>query len=139
MQQIQAASRSLRELLDGKKYSIDFYQREYKWQQKEIFELVDDLVGTFLEEYSPGQPRHAVEGYSRYFLGSIIVSDKDDGRYIVDGQHRLTSLTLFLIYLRNLQKGRPDKVDIDDLVFSEKYGRKSFNLNVDERTPVLEA
>jgi uncharacterized protein with ParB-like and HNH nuclease domain len=139
MQKIQADARPIRELLDGKKYTIDYYQREYRWEQKQIFELVDDLVGTFLEEYSPGQPRSAVEGYSRYFLGSIIVSDKPDGRYIVDGQQRLTSLTLFLIYLRNLQLGRSDQVEIDRLIFSERYGQKSFNLNVDERTPVLEA
>jgi uncharacterized protein with ParB-like and HNH nuclease domain len=139
MQKIQAASRTLRELLDGKKYTIDYYQREYRWEQKQIFELIDDLVNAFLEDYRPGHLRTAVESYSRYFLGSIIVSDKEDGRYIVDGQQRLTSLTLLLIYLRNLQQGRPDQVDIDDLVYSEKYGQKSFNLNVDERTPVLEA
>lgn len=139
MQKIQAAARTLRELLDGKKYAIDYYQREYRWEQKQIFELIDDLVNTFLEDYRPGHPRAEVENYSRYFLGSIIVSDKRDGRYIVDGQQRLTSLTLLLLYLRNLQKGRPDQVDIDDLVFSEKYGQKSFNLNVAERTPILEA
>src|SRR5690606_34110051 len=139
MQKIQAAARTLRELLDGKKYAIDYYQREYRWEQKQIFELIDDLVNSFLEAYRPGHPRMAVEGYSRYFLGSIIISDKEDGRYIVDGQQRLTSLTLLLIYLRNLQQGREDQVDIDDLVFSERYGQKSFNLNVDERTPVLEA
>lgn len=139
MKTIQADARSVRELLDGKKYTIDYYQREYRWEQKQIFELVDDLVETFLEEYRPGQQRSAVEGYSRYFLGSIIMSDKPDGRYIVDGQQRLTSLTLLLIYLRSLQRGRLERVDIDRLIFSERYGQKSFNLNVDERTPVLEA
>lgn len=139
MQKIQAAARTLRELLDGKKYAIDYYQREYRWEEKQIFELVDDLVNSFLEDYRPNHHRREVERYSRYFLGSIIVSDKEDGRYIVDGQQRLTSLTLLLIFLRNMQLNRKDKVDIDDLVFSEKYGQKSFNLNVSERTPVLEA
>lgn len=139
MQKIQADARSLRELLHGKKYAIDYYQREYRWEQKQIVELVDDLTNAFLEDYQPGHPRTEVEKYSRYFLGSIIVSDKDDGRYIVDGQQRLTSLTLLLVYVRNLQKDRSAKVDIDDLVFSEKFGQKSFNLNVPERTPILEA
>ena len=30
-------------------------------------------------------------------------------------------------------------VNIDDLIFSERYGRKTFNLSVDERAPCMEA
>ena len=43
----------VRELLKGVKYSIDYYQREYKWQGEQICELVDDLGGKFLEEFQP--------------------------------------------------------------------------------------
>jgi hypothetical protein len=57
----------------------------------------------------------------------------------VDGQQRLTSLTLLLILLRNLQKDRTKQVNVDELIFSEKFGQKSFNLHVDERTPAMEA
>ena len=34
--------RTVRELLAGRKYSIDYYQREYKWQGKQLVELIDD-------------------------------------------------------------------------------------------------
>lgn len=139
MNKIQAQAQSIRNLLDGKKYQIDYYQREYRWEQKQINELIDDLVSTFLSEYRPDHKRHQVEQYSHYFLGSVLMSDKADGRYIVDGQQRLTSLTLLLIYLRNLQEKSPNSVDIDNLIFSERYGTKSFNMNVPERTPVLES
>jgi hypothetical protein len=57
----------------------------------------------------------------------------------VDGQQRLTSLTLLLVLLRNLQKGNAEKVNVDELIFSERYGQKSFNLYVDERTPAMDA
>ena len=57
---------------------------------------------------------------------------------IIDGQQRLTSLTLFLIYLNNLQKKFGVKESIEPLVFSEKYGQKSFNIQVEERTACLE-
>lgn len=139
MREILGKAQTVRELLKGVKYSIDYYQREYKWHDKQIRELVDDLTGKFLEEYDPSHPRNKVADYPHYFLGSIIISKKDSASYIVDGQQRLTSLTLLLILLRTLQQGRAEQVNIDELIVSEKYGQKSFNLHVDERAPVMEA
>jgi len=141
MREVQGKAKTVRELLQGTKYSIDYYQREYKWEQKQIRELIDDLTDAFLEDYRDGHPRERVGDYGRYFLGSIIVSEKQGTSYIVDGQQRLTSLTLLLIFLRNLQgkDGPENDVDVDELIFSKKYGKKSFNLDVPERTPCMEA
>ena len=139
MREILGKAKTVRELLKGVKYSIDYYQREYKWHDKQIRELVDDLSGKFLEEYQPGHARTKVADYPHYFLGSIIISKKESVGYIVDGQQRLTSLTLLLVLLRNLQSGRANQVNVDELIFSEKFGQKSFNLHVDERTPAMVA
>jgi hypothetical protein len=139
MREILGKAKTVRELLKGVKYSIDYYQREYKWQNKQIRELVDDLAGKFFEEYDPNHARKKVADYPHYFLGSIIISKKESASYIVDGQQRLTSLTLLLILLRTLQKNRTEQVNVDELIVSEKYGQKSFNLHVEERTPVMEA
>ncbi len=57
---------------------------------------------------------------------------------IIDGQQRLTSLTLFLIFLNNLQKELGGKESIEPLIFSERYGEKSFNIQVEERKACLE-
>ena len=68
------------------------------------------------------------------------MSSNDEGdTAIIDGQQRLTSLTLLLIYLNNLQQPRADKVIIDNLIFSEMYGKRSFNIRVEERESCLEA
>lgn len=139
MRKILGEAKTVRDLLKGVKYSIDYYQREYKWHDKQIRELVDDLAGKFLEEYEPEHERKRVADYPHYFLGSIIVSTKDSASYVVDGQQRLTSLTLLLILLRTLQADRADSVNVDELIVSEKYGQKSFNLDVDERTTCMEA
>jgi uncharacterized protein with ParB-like and HNH nuclease domain len=139
MREILGKAKTVRELLKGVKYSIDYYQREYKWHNKQIRELVDDLSGKFLEEYQPGHERSKVAEYPHYFLGSIIISKKEAASYIVDGQQRLTSLTLLLILLRNLQQGRDKQVNVDELIFSERYDQKSFNIHVGERTPAMEA
>ena len=139
MRDILGKAKTVRELLKGVKYSIDYYQREYKWGEKQARELIDDLTGKFLEEYQPGHSRKQVADYPHYFLGAIIISKKDSANYIVDGQQRLTSLSLLLILLRNLQRERPEQVNIDELIVSEKFGEKSFNLDVDERNPCMEA
>ena len=132
--QIIGRSKTVRELLSGMKYTIDYYQREFKWGEKQIKELVNDLVNAFYESHEENHVRKEVADYGHYFLGSIIISVKSGQSFIIDGQQRLTSLTLLLIYLNNLQqaKGKID-VKIDELIYSEKYGEKSFNLNIEER------
>ena len=47
MREILGKAKTIRELLKGVKYSIDYYQREYKWHEKQIRELVDDLRGSW--------------------------------------------------------------------------------------------
>lgn len=139
MQEIQGKTRTVRELLSGTKYGIDYYQREYKWQAKQIVELVSDLTGAFLEDYQETHQHAEVANYGHYFLGSIVISQRDNERLIVDGQQRMTSLTLLLLYLHNQQKGRDDNVPVEELIFSKKFGIKSFNLNVPERNDCMEA
>src|SRR6266481_6208750 len=99
MREILGKAKTVRELLKGVKYSIDYYQREYKWQEKQIRELVDDLAGQFLSDYDQSHTRRKVAEYSHYFVGSIIISRKESTSYVVDGQQRLTSITLLLMFL----------------------------------------
>src|SRR5437660_2285330 len=91
--EIDGKGRTVRELLAGRKYSIDYFQREYKWEKKQVFELLEDLVDKFLESHDQNNERSAVADYGHYFVGSIIVSDKDGLKSIIDGQQRLTTLT----------------------------------------------
>lgn len=136
---IDARRKSVKELLNGQKYSIDYYQREYQWQAKHIQELLEDLYSQFMLNYQEIHERLEVENYSHYFLGSVVVSSRKGQKFIIDGQQRLTSLTLLLIHLHNLQENREDRVDVSPLIFSEKFGKKSFNLDVPDRIPILEA
>jgi len=136
---IDGNSRSIRDLLSGVKYSIDYYQREFKWETRQVTELMDDLELKFLNNYEEGHARHDVQNYSNYFLGPIVISNKNGKRYIIDGQQRLTTITLLLIYLNKMQKSRENRVHIENLIFSEKYGRQSFNIEVEERISCMKA
>jgi hypothetical protein len=139
MNEIKGDAKSIRALLGGAKYSVDYYQREYRWETKQIVELLADLSGKFLEDYDEGDERSAVAGYGHYFLGSIIISHRDNQKFIIDGQQRLTSITLLLMHLHKLLGDEEQKKQLVDLIFSSKYGRRSFNLDVPERTQCLEA
>jgi uncharacterized protein with ParB-like and HNH nuclease domain len=127
--EIDGDGRTVRELLANRKYSIDYYQREYKWQRKQVAELIDDLVQKFLDSHQEDNERSAAADYGHYFLGSIIISDKDGQKFIIDGQQRLTTLTLLLIFLHHHLGDAEQKGQLVDLIFSQKYGRRSFNLD----------
>ena len=67
------------------KYIVPIYQRKYSWTDKEIEQLLEDII------YNEN---------NKYFLGTLTVDKKDDGRYeVIDGQQRLTTLCLIMIYL----------------------------------------
>lgn len=137
MKPISSETKTIRELLGGAKFAIeDYYQREYRWEKKQVLELINDLAEKFLESYRPGVGRGDVEKFGHYFLGSIIISDRDGKEFIIDGQQRLTSVTLLLIYLYHQLK---NKQQLADLICSEKYGKCSFNLDIDDRAPCMES
>jgi uncharacterized protein with ParB-like and HNH nuclease domain len=137
---IEAKDTSISNLLKNQKFFIENFQREYRWQEKHIKQLVEDLTDSFLKSYKDSHERHDVETYKSYYLGPIIFSkNTENGKMsIIDGQQRITSITLLLIYLNNIQnKNSKEKVSISDLIFSEKYGEKSFNMSDDIRENCL--
>lgn len=135
---IEATDISIKGLLEDEKFFIDYFQREYRWQEKHIKLLVEDLTTTFLKSYEEGQKRSEVANYQNYYLGPVVFSNAIEGKNsIIDGQQRITSITLLLIYLNHLQASHESKVEISKLIFSEKYGEKSFNMTDEEREPCL--
>jgi uncharacterized protein with ParB-like and HNH nuclease domain len=63
---IEAKDTSINDLLKGKKFFIDYFQREYRWQKEQIIQLMEDLTETFLNNYNDGDEYHAVENYQNY-------------------------------------------------------------------------
>ena len=89
---------------DKKIYRIPRYQREYTWRQHDWASLYDDVFGN-----DPG-----------YFLGSIIVIQgpvsASSGIYeyeVIDGQQRLTTISLLLAALYKQISGYDDLIDED--------------------------
>ena len=143
---IQAHTKSIKILFSGK-YAVDWYQREYKWVDKQIEDLVNDLISAFVGNYRDGHQRVDVKQYGQYFLGPIIVSaskeKSGDTHYIVDGQQRLITLTLALICLLRLvinETGNADQEStLRNLICSAPFGEPSFNLSVPDHAECLKS
>ncbi|MEQ9062792.1 MAG: DUF262 domain-containing protein [Vicingaceae bacterium] len=130
MKKIDGTPKTIRELFTGVKYTIHYYQREYQWQRKQIEELIEDLIEEFFEFYSPEDERGKVLNYGHYFMGSIVLTSDDNA--IIDGQQRLTSLTLLLIYLYHNLQDEEERAEVLQLIYSKKAGTKTFNIHVPE-------
>lgn len=138
---IEATDTSINALLKDQKFYIDYFQREYRWKEKHIKLLVEDLTTTFLKSYKEDDKRSEVANYQNYYLGPVVfnINPENGKKSIIDGQQRITSISLFLIYLNHLQTDNSQKVTISELIFSEKYGEKSFNMTDESREPCLKA
>lgn len=81
--------------LQGKTYSIPPYQRGYKWDTKDIERLLKDI-----NEFSPNEDLNLF-----YCLQNITLVESSDSKTfnVVDGQQRLTTLTVILSYLNEYE------------------------------------
>jgi uncharacterized protein with ParB-like and HNH nuclease domain len=79
-------------------FSIPAYQRPYAWTKDQASELLNDLL-SFL-----GNNSEITADTNPYFLGSIVLIKSEDAAKadVVDGQQRLTTLTILLAVLRSL-------------------------------------
>jgi uncharacterized protein with ParB-like and HNH nuclease domain len=133
--------RNVQQLLQSQSFSIDEYQREYKWGKENIEELIADLQAKFFSHYRQDDDTTRVSSYGEYFLGSIIVSKRNGKSYLIDGQQRVTSLTLLLIclYRAAQEKKLPVIQTIAPLIYSDNLGQPKFNLDIPERLSVIKA
>jgi len=111
-QTIEAKEQELKRIFsDGYLFEIPAYQRPYAWTTEQTAELLDDLLTAMdgnveMEEVSP------------YFLGSIVLI-KDPTRAlaeVVDGQQRLTTLTILFCVLRELSDDDGASASLDKYV-----------------------
>lgn len=90
-------------------YYIDFYQRDYRWTDEPVLRLLDDIFFKFKEQYARTSDRDPsmetiTAHYPWYYLNTYVTNVVNGRTYIVDGQQRLTTLSLILVKLRHLAK-----------------------------------
>lgn len=90
-----------------KQFIIPVYQRAYSWEKTEWKNFIEDL-----EEQAKGE--------NRYYYGNLLLEtiSKDREYEIIDGQQRITTITIFMRALVDSLKGRADigeDTDIEDI------------------------
>lgn len=89
----------IRELLNNNKFKIPRYQREYSWTKDQLEDFYNDIIGNI---------KYDEKGYSpqEYFFGTIILvgemSQIKNAIEIIDGQQRITTITIFLSVLSSI-------------------------------------
>lgn len=101
--------RKISQIFNNISYDVDFYQRDYKWNEnldyKPVSSLLKDIFYRFeLEKYNPVQDvtQENINKLEWYYLNSFMTNEINGKKYIVDGQQRLTTLTLINIGLYHL-------------------------------------
>ena len=118
------------------KFDVDFYQREYVWKSKQLQDLISDLSTEFLKNWKEGDTPDKVRNYDPYFMGEIVLSLKEGERSaIIDGQQRITTFTLILIYMLKTYGTLPQFPcsDIEKAIYSDDFGTPRFNLDIEQR------
>ncbi|GHS19738.1 DUF262 and DUF1524 domain-containing protein [Helicobacter pylori] len=112
----------------GNQFVIPIYQRVYSWEKEQCKELWDDIVKTGGNDQMNG-----------HFIGSILyvlddITHSGNALLIIDGQQRLTTITLLLTALRNHLSDEVKRKEIEDhyLINSDKDGDKKFRLILSE-------
>lgn len=110
-------------------YYIDFYQRQYKWNEEPVKRLLDDVFYRFNEEYKKNKDSDIpidknIDKYSWYYLNTYVTNLVEGKLFVVDGQQRLTTLTLILIKLKHLAEHFES--DLIDWIKSKIMGQSGF-------------
>ena len=127
-------------------YYIDFYQRDYKWTEEPVTRLLDDIFYKFNQEYEllkDLDPKKEIitAKYPWYYLNTYVTNTVDGKVYIVDGQQRLTTLTLILIklYRAALVAGSKLHKWLDTKLVGQSGFYEEFWMNHERHRHVLES
>ncbi len=126
---------NLDQVFSNTAYYIDFYQRDYRWTDEPVTRLLDDIFYKFKERYARGGDldpgKETITTYPWYYLNTYVTNVIDGRVYVVDGQQRLTTLSLILIKLRHLAKKHGSALAgwIDSKIAGQSGFEKKFWMN----------
>jgi uncharacterized protein with ParB-like and HNH nuclease domain len=95
-------------------FVIPNYQRPYSWEIDQVEALLDDISYFAFQEDSLNDSKP-------YFLGSIVLIKNDkSSSQVVDGQQRLTTLTILLAAMRELLADRKSKDALTNFIYDKE-------------------
>lgn len=133
---VRARDQSIEAAFNNKWFLLDSYQRDYVWEEQQVARLVSDLSRKFLDQWSEEHSLNDVRSYDPYFLGPYIMHSEGTKAFLVDGQQRIITLLLMLIYMRRQLAAMPraagKTAQLHMLIMNDRFGKKTFRVDVDE-------
>lgn len=130
--------------LKQKSYYVDFYQREYVWSKETVEILLRDIFYEFELSYNIHKDeeltQEVLDLYNWYYM-NVFITNKVDGKvYIVDGQQRLTTLTLIATKLYHIIDDENLKDTLKECIFSkDKFKGDIFCIDNEKRKDVMQS
>lgn len=129
--------------LKNKSYYIDFYQREYVWSKSTVEVLLRDIFYAFelsYEQYKDSElSQEILEKFNWYYLNIFITNNINGKVYVVDGQQRLSTLTLIATKLYHITNNEDLKDTLKECIFGkDKWKGNIFRMDHDKRKDVME-
>lgn len=129
--------------LQKKTYYVDFYQREYVWSKSTVEILLRDIFYAFELSYNEHKDEEITEEvlelYNWYYLNVFITNKVDGKTYIVDGQQRLTTLTLIATKLYNMAIDDNQKDILKECIYTkDMFKGNVFCIDNEKRKDVME-
>ena len=129
--------------LKQKNYFIDFYQREYVWKKDTVETLLNDIFYSFEISYTDYADvditAEIIEKFNWYYLNIFITNNIGGKVYIVDGQQRLSTLTLIAAKLYHMTEDDLLKDTLKDCIFGkDKWKGNIFRIDHEKRNEVMD-
>lgn len=143
-QMIQPDRQTVQQCLKDKTYYVDFYQREYVWSKKTVEILLDDIFDVFEQSYVRIKDSELTtdcmeKNFAWYYLNVFITNKIDNKSYIVDGQQRLSTLTLICAKLYNLTSDQDEKDLLIPCICGKDWKKNVYRIDNDKRKRAMDA
>ena len=143
-QEIIPDRQTVQSCLSKKTYFVDFYQREYVWSKNTVDILLRDIFYAFEISYEEHKDEELTEEvlelYNWYYMNVFITNKVNSKVYIVDGQQRLTTLTLIATKLYHLITDETLKDLLKDCIFTkDMFKGNVFCIDNEKRKDVMES
>ena len=144
MQTVTPQQHNLYDCLNGKKYLIDFYQRHYVWDKETVTILLKDIFFVFNSCYEQHKQndltQETLSNFNWYYLNTYITNNVDGNVFIVDGQQRLTTVSLILVSLFHITDNENHKNVLKNCIAGvDAFSGNIYLIDNDKRKDVMES
>ncbi|MDX6591752.1 MAG: hypothetical protein QOJ13_948 [Gaiellales bacterium] len=131
---VEASDARIEEILTAGRYVIPRFQRDYSWDLANVEDFWNDIVGE----------SGAADPGGDYFIGAMVVYEEGSALFgVIDGQQRLTTITVLLSVIRDAFDGLGHRDDLASGVQQyisrpDRRNRQQLTLQTEDAYPFLQ-